>query len=172
MSIDKNKAVLEFLSDCPVIKDNPLYFNFADAEDNNSQYLTSSTDVSMNKTFVDGSKLRVFTFTLVTFKSISNNAIIKEDTEVGENPVVNERTVISENVEDMFELQEIIDWVNEQGEEHNYPNFGDRIVVDDMQTSTDTPYFEGVDTGVSPALAMYSIAIRIDYIDYTKTICY
>lgn len=160
MSIDKNKAVLKFLSDCPIIKDNPLYFNFADAEDNNSQYLTSSTDVSMNKTFVDGSMLRVFTFTLVTFKSISNNAIIKED------------TVINENVDDMFELQEIIDWVNEQGEEHNYPDFGDRILVDSMQTSTDTPYFEGVDTGVSPALAMYSIAIRIDYIDYTKTICY
>jgi hypothetical protein len=156
--IDKNKAVLTFLSDCPVIKDNPLYFNFAEARDNESQYLTMSNDVYTNRNYVDGSKLKQFTFTLITFKSMSPNEIIQDS------------TTSNENVDDMFDLQDIIDWVNEQNELYNYPDFGDKIEIDKMETTTDMPTFDGVDTSVSPALAMYSIAIRIDYIDYSKTV--
>ena len=157
-TVDKNKAVLKFLSDCPVIKDNPLFFNFAEANDEHNQYVTQANDVTLNKTFVDGSKQKEFTFTLLTFKSISNNAIIKED------------SILNENIEDLQELQAIIDWVNDQSNSHNYPNFGEGFLIDDMRTTTDTPQYDGVNVGVSPALAMYSIVIRIIYIDYTNTL--
>jgi hypothetical protein len=77
---------------------------------------------------------------------------------------------VNENVEDFFELQEVIDWINEQGEDRNFPIFGEGYEIDNMETMSDAPVFEGVDTSVSPALAMYSMTIRIEYIDYTKTI--
>lgn len=158
MRIDKNKAVLKFLNDCPVIKDNPLFFNFGDVEDGSSQYTTSSNDEALNTTFIDGSKKKLFTFNIMTFKTISSNAIIKDD------------SILNENVEDLAELQEIIEWVNEQGEDNVFPNFGEGCQIESMATTTDIPYYEGVETSVSPALAMYSIAIRIEYIDYTKTL--
>lgn len=157
-AINKDKAIINFLANCPVIKDNPLYFNFAEARDSESQYLTSSNDIYTNRSYIDGSKLKQITFTLITFKSMSPNEIIQDT------------TTLNENVEDMFELQAIIDWVNEQNELYNYPDFGDKIEIEKMETISDTPHFDGVDTSVSPALAMYSIAIRIDYIDYSKTV--
>lgn len=158
MKVDKNKAVIQFLSDCPVIKDNPLFFNFGDVKNNDCQYITSSEDTSYDRKFIDGSVMKVFTFTLITLRSVSENEIVKE-----ENP-------LSENIDDMFELQDIIDWVNDQADDMVFPNFGSNIIIDNMRTTTNTPKFEGVDTGVSPALALYSMAIRIEYIDYTKTI--
>ena len=158
MGIDKNKATLTFLQDCPVIKDNPLFFNFGNVRNNDCQYITTSNDTALDKRFIDGSKLRRFIFTLATFRSISDNEIVKDD------------SVDNENVEDLFELQSIIDWVNEQGENEEYPDFGQDMQIEEMVTTTDIPRFDGVDTSVSPALAMYSMTIRIDYIDYTKTI--
>lgn len=158
MAVDKNKATIKFLLDCPVIKDNPLFFNFGNVRNNDCQYQTISNDTAMDKTFIDGSKSSRFLFTLVTFRSISDNEIVKDT------------TVDNENIEDLFELQDIIDWVNEQGDDENYPNFGTKIEIQDMETTTDTPQFEGVNSSASPALAMYSMTIRIDYIDYTKTI--
>ena len=84
--------------------------------------------------------------------------------------IIKDDSILNENVEDLAELQEIIEWVNEQGEDNVFPNFGEGCQIESMATTTDTPYYEGVETSVSPALAMYSIAIRIEYIDYTKTL--
>lgn len=158
MGIDKNKATVTFLADCPIIKDNPLFFNFGNVRNNDCQYITTSNDTALDKKFIDGSKLRRFLFTLVTFRSISDNEIVKDE------------TLDNENIEDLFELQDIIDWVNTKSDDGEYPNFGEGCQIEEMETTTDTPHFEGVDSSVSPALAMYSMTIRIDYIDYTKTI--
>ena len=158
MSVDKNKATITFLTNCPIIKDNPLFFNFGNVKNNDCQYITTSNDVALDKKFIDGSVSRRYIFTLETFRSISDNEIVKDE------------TVDNENIEDMFELQDIIDWVNSQGESNNFPDFGEDITIEEMETTTDIPHFEGVDTSASPALAMYSMTIRIDYIDYTKTI--
>ena len=37
MTVDKNSAVIEYFLNCPVILENPLYFNFINAEDNTKQ---------------------------------------------------------------------------------------------------------------------------------------
>ena len=157
--VDKNKAMLTFLATCPVVKDNPAYFNFADESDNDTQFITETDEGKVSVKYVDGSIKKQFNFRLILFRSVSSNSLV-EDGETSNN----------ENVEDVSELQEIIDWFEDQEDSHTYPDFGDNIEIDSMATLSDTPVFEGVNTGVSPALAMYSIAIRIDYIDYTKTI--
>lgn len=156
---DKNKAMLTYLSTCPVVKDNPTYFNFVDEEDNDTQFVTETEEGNVVIHFVDGSVKKQFTFRLILFRSISSNELVED----GEN-------TNNENVEDFAELQEIIDWLENQEDSHTYPDFGDNIEIDNMTTLSDMPTFEGVNTSVSPALAMYSIAIRIEYIDYSKTI--
>lgn len=152
--VDKNQAVIDFLLTCPIIQANPLFFNFLNAKDKAKQIITS--DPPINQAFIDGSVSRRYMFTIVDFQSVTYQAIPKVEGHV------------SENVSDMALVQSILDWVNQQNDEQNYPDFGESCQIDEMRTVTDTPRLNGVDTQVTPALAKYSIAIQIDYLDTTK----
>lgn len=154
--IDKNKAVLDFLISCPDIENSPLYFNFIIAKNNNKQFVTVNNDVVMNQPYIDGSVAKRYTFTLIDFKSVSYN------------PVPKTLSYTDENVDDMAQVQALIDWVNEQNDKHNYPNFGEKCSIDSMIALSDNPSLNSVDTTLTPALAKYSITIQIDYLDNTK----
>lgn len=156
--VDKNQAVIDFLNTCPSILAHPLFFNFLNAKDNNKQLITQTNDVSLNKPFVDGSTLKRYSITLIDFRSVAYEAIPKVE------------GYASENVEEMFDVQGFIDWIREQADAHNYPNFGPDCTVEDMITTSDNPSLNGVDTSVTPALAKYSITIQIDYLDTSKVI--
>lgn len=157
-NIDKNQAVIDFLLTCPAIQDNPLFFNFLNAKDDNKQLVVTGNEKSINKAFVDGSVQKRFTFTIIDYKSVAYQAI------------VNSPILVNENVQEVFETQGIIDWISEQNDSRNFPNFGDDCIIEEMHTLTDNPNLNGVDTSVSPALAKYSISIQIDYVDTSKMI--
>lgn len=157
MQTDKNQATLNFIAGYPGIVSSPIFVNFINAKDDDVQFITSDNDVSLNRTFVDGSVMKRYTFSLVISKSITQLAIAKD-------------LMVNENIDDMADLQKFMDWINEQGENQNYPNFGADCVIDEMHTTSENPSLDGIDTEVAPALAMYSIEIRIDYIDYSKII--
>ena len=154
--MDKNQAVIDFLLNCPAIADNPLFFNFLNAQDNNKQIITQANDTALNKVYVDGSVLKRFTFTLIDFKSVVYQ------------PIPKSTGYVSENVEDIIDVQAIMDWVNEQAEAENYPDFGSDCIIDSMKTTSENPNLNGVDTQVTPALAKYSMSIQIDYLDTSK----
>lgn len=156
--VDKNQAIIDFLMQCPAIAENPVFFNFLNAKDNNKQIITQSTDRSLNHSYVDGSVGKRYTFTIIDFRSITYQPLPKQP------------GYSSENVEEMLDVQGILDWVNEQADIENYPDFGDNCLIDRMETTTDIPNLDGVDTQMAPALAKYSISIQIDYIDKSKTI--
>lgn len=156
--MDKNQAVIDYLIQCPAIKNSPLYFNFINAKDNNKEIVTLTNDKSMNRTYIDGSVLRRYTFTIIAFKSMTSNPIVKQP------------GYTNENVEDMLDVQGVIDWITEQNEILNFPNFGEGYLIDEIQALSDNPGLNGVDSNVTPALAKYSISIRIQYLDYTKKI--
>lgn len=158
MANDKNQAVIDFLLNCPQIRDNPLFFNVINAADNDKQIITQSNDVNINKNFIDGSVMKRFTFTIIDFRSVIYQPLPK----VG--------GYVSENVEEMLDVQGIIDWVNTQADEQNYPDFGDDCQIDSMKTTSENPNLNGIDTSVSPALAKYSMTIQIDYLDTSKVI--
>ena len=161
--MDKNKAVIKFLLDCDYLKNNPAFFNFGQAEPDNKQIVTSATDIRINEPFIDGSVRKRYTFTIIDYKSIVYNAIVTR--------TINETSVpVSENLDNAFEVQQVADWVTEQADLRNFPDFGSDCVIDDMVVVTDQPNMNGVDRAVTPALAKYSISIRIDYIDYSKVI--
>ena len=125
--------------------------------DDDVQFLTDSNETALNKTFVDGSVMKRYTFTLVITKSITDLAIAKD-------------ILDNENIGDIADIQTFMDWINEQGDNNNYPIFGDTCVIEEMHTTSENPSLDGINTDVTPALAMYSMEIRIDYIDYSKVI--
>lgn len=166
--VDKNQAVIDYLITCPQIKNSSLYFNLIEAHDNNVQIVTTSEDVTTRRAYIDGSIPKRYTFNLITFKSITDLAIVKDystSTSTSE-----EDEYINENVDELADVQALLDWLHTQEDLHNYPNFGDNCYIDSLQTTTDTPRFDGINTELTPPLAMYSIAIVINYIDSSKMI--
>lgn len=158
MVIDKNQAVINYLIQCPEIINSPLYFNFLNAEDDTNQFLTQSSERYASKRYIDGSVLKIYSFTIVTYKSTADIAVVK--LEGFEN----------ENISDMSYIQALIDWVQEQEDRHNYPDFGEDCLVDEIHTTTENPNFDGINDQVSPPLAMYSVTIEIQYLDISKVI--
>ena len=156
MSVDKTKAVIDFLITCPQIYNSPLYFNFINAKDSNKQIITTANDYYTRKPYIDGSVAKLYSFTILDFRSISDQAIVKLS------------GYDSENVDDLADVQALIDWIGEQEELHNYPNFGEDCTVERMRCTRDIPNLEGIKTDLTPPLAMYSVTIQIDYIDYSK----
>ena len=156
--VDKNQAIIDFIAQCPTIAENPLFFNFLNATDNDKQLITHANETQLNSKYVDGSILKRYTFTLIDFKSVAYEPIPKVE------------GYISENVEEYEAVQSIMDWVNEQGDLMQYPDFGPDCIIDSMRTTSENPNLNGVDTSVSPALAKYSMSIQIDYIDTSKAI--
>lgn len=157
-NIDKNQAIIDFLLTCPAIQSNPLFFNFLNAKDDNKQLVATGNEKSMNVKFVDGSERKRFTFTIIDYKSVAYQAIVKSS------------GYVNENVQEIMEVQSIMDWITEQNEVRNYPNFGSDMIIEEMRTLTENPNLNGVDTSVSPALAKYSMSIQIDYIDTSKVL--
>lgn len=156
--VDKNQAVIDFLINCPQIKNNPLFFNATEAKDNNKQILTLGNDKSLNVKYIDGSVLRRFTFTLVDYRSVAYQAIVKLP------------EYKNENVEEVLDIQGIIDWITEQNDAQNFPDFGDKCTIEEMRVLTDNPNLDGIDTSTKPSLARYSMSIRIDYLDKSNKI--
>lgn len=153
-NVDKNQAVIDFLLTCPSIQNSYLYFNFTKAEDDYKQILTLANEKNLNKQYIDGSILKRYTFSIIDFKSMTPKPIVEGH--------------VDENVDDMLQVQEIIDWVTEQADLHNYPDFGTDYIIDDMRALTENPNLNGVDSNVAPALAKYSVSIQIDYLDISK----
>lgn len=153
---DKSQAIVEFLETCPTIQANPLFFNFGDIRDNAHQAIMKSDDVSLHKPYVDGSVARRYTFSIDSFKSVAYNSLVEGHTD--------------ENLSEFQQVQEVLNWINEQDDLRNYPDFGTGYQIDQMKTLTTKPDLIGVNTSQNPPVAIYRISIQIDYIDQTKMI--
>lgn len=154
--VDKNKAVIDFLLECDVIQNNPLFFNFADEEDGHNHFITEQ-DVT-KRAYIDGSQLKQYTFTIANYSSVTHNAVVKEDNSF----------LYNQNIENMAKVQEILDWINEKADERYYPDFGENCIIDEMETLTTDPDIDGIDTSVNPPIARYSVGVRLTYLDTSK----
>lgn len=156
--MDRNQSIIDFLMTCPTIIDGKLFFNFSEEQENYHQVLVEASDIALHKPYIDGTVLKSYTFNIVSYKSINYN------------PLVVLPGYEDENVADMAEVQDIIDWINEQEDVQNYPDFGEGYYIDKIETLTDNPDLFGVDTSVNPPIAKYGISIRVEYLDTTKKI--
>lgn len=156
MRVNKNQAVIDYIITCPTILNSPLYFNFINAKDDTNQLFTNSTDTYTNRNFVDGSVEKLYTFTIITYKSAADIAVVKQS------------GYENENLSDMSDIQKLIEWITEQNEARNFPNFGEDCIIDSIETTTEQPKFDGIDDQITPPLAVYSTSIQIKYIDVSK----
>lgn len=164
-STSKEQAIIDYLITCDSIRNNPLFFNFINAKDKNKQLMTFANEKSTNQSFVDGSIRKRYTFTIIDFRSVSYNALVTAlGTTTSSQPIPNE------NVDEFLDVQAIIDWITEQNRARNFPDFGDKCLIEEIRALTDNPNLNGVDTKVKPSLAKYSVSIQIDYIDKTDAI--
>lgn len=155
---DLNNAVIEYLLECPKVKNNPLFFNAIQATSDSKQFVTVGSATSTNKNYLDGSVGKEYIFTIIDFRSVVYQ------------PIVTVSGYPSENVETMLDVQGIIDWISTQNKNRHFPNFGDNMIVESIEATSNNPNLNGIDTNVTPALAKYSISIKIDYIDETNKI--
>lgn len=158
MVVNKHQAVVDYIITCPTILNSPLYFNFINAKNDTNQFFTNSTDSYTNRSYVDGSVEKIYTFTILTFKSAADTAVVKMS------------GYENENLSDMSDVQNLIEWIREQNEARNFPNFGEDCIIDSIETTTEEPKFDGIDDQVSPPLAVYSTSIQIKYIDISDKI--
>lgn len=156
--VDKNQAVIDYIVECPTIRNSPLYFNFINAEDDTNQFVTQSNERYASKRYVDGGILKIYSFTIILYKSTADIAVVKLD------------GYPNENISDMSDIQALIEWISEQNELHNYPDFGEDCIIEEISTTTENPNFDGIDDQVSPPLAIYSVTIEIQYLDESKKI--
>lgn len=156
MSVDKNQAIIDYIIQCPMIQGSPLYFNFINAQDNSNQIVTQSNERYASRRYVDGSILKIYSFTIIVYKSIADIAVVKLE------------GYPNENIADMSDIQSLIDWIGEQEKLRNYPAFGDDCLIDEIRTTTENPNFDGINDEVSPSLAIYSVTIEVQYLDISE----
>lgn len=152
--MDKSKQMVDFLMTCPYIDQNPLFFNFGQVEDNTHQLTISADDIELHKPYIDGSVEKRYTCVIDSFKSVACIPVVDSNTD--------------ENIEDYKEVQDLLDWVNEQGDNGNYPDFGSDCIIDKMEVLTPKPLLAGIESSLNPPVAIYRITVQIDYVDISK----
>lgn len=154
--INKDERVIEYLRHCPEIENHPLFFNFAQKENDNHLYATYADSTETIKTYVDGARELRYTFTIIVYKSVAYNAVIEG--------------MPDENMEEMVNIQSIVDWIEEQNDNNVFPDFGKDCVIDSIEPLTNQPILNNVEGDMQPALAQYSLGVRIQYMDTSKVI--
>jgi len=157
-NIDKNERIIAYLRTCPEIQKSPLFFNFAEKEDNNQLFATYANSTDVEKKFIDGSKECMYTFTIIFYKSASYNPVLEG--------------LSDENMEEFIDIQSVVDWIEEQNDNNVFPDFGEDCVIDSIEPLTNIPMMNGpaVEGDMQPALAQYSLGVRIRYLDNSKVL--
>lgn len=142
---------LKWLLNSDYIRGNKLFLNAAEAKDNNIQIVTQQITRSQDREYVDGSVLHRIVFTVFDFKSISFNQLVKTMVEH------------AENVVDLLEAGQIIDYVEQRNKEKDFPDFGKDFEVQRIYSEYGSPSTPSVDG--TAQLAKYSIPIVCEVLD-------
>ena len=156
---DKHNSVIEYLRNCPEIQRHPLFFNFSEREDNNQLFATYADSIDTIRTYIDGSRELYYTFSVIVYKSISYIPVVSGHSD--------------ENMEEFIDVQSIANWIEEQNDNYIFPDFGEDCVIDSIETLTNVPLVDTNTTSeneMQPALAQYSLGVRIKYLDTSKTL--
>lgn len=143
---------LNWIIQCPEISSNKLFLNAVTAQDKAIQIVSQEIISANDKKFVDGSVQHTVLFTIFDYKSISFNQMVKTMVER------------NENVADLLSVSAIADWVVEQNDLQNYPDFGSNYEVQEITPIYRTPGTPTIDN--NNLLAKYSIPISCEVIKW------
>ena len=145
---------IKWLLKSDYVKNNKIFLNAVEAQDNNIQIVTQQIVKNQDKEYVDGSVLHRVIFTVFDFKSIAFNQLVK--------------TMIEkhENIEDLLEAGQINEYVISQNKKKDFPEFGEKYEVQRIYPEYLTPSTPSIDN--TALLAKYSIPIVCEVLDYTE----
>lgn len=168
-TVDLNKSILDYIYECSVVADNPMYFAVAEERNNNNQLLPTREQPQDDVEFVDGTVERTYRAEILMYKSVAYNPIVTQ--EVGTSgKKIPSTTYLNENLEDMTDGQTLIDWIKEQNDNRHFPNFGSECIIESVETTSNRPILNGVNPELEPPLAQYSVGLVIKYLDISKQI--
>lgn len=139
---NKYEAVMDFLQGYP---EAPKFFNVIEYK-NNSISLEPLINDACIKKYVDGAKEKEFKFSIGFIKELS------------------EQPYNNKNLEDFFDIGTFMEWIEEQNEKKNFPNFGELCDIFSMENMQDTPIIEGK----NQALIKYAFSVKIKYVERRK----
>ena len=164
--IDLNKRILEYIYECPVVEENPMYFTVAEEQDNHNQLFVSREQPRDEISYVDGTVERTYRAEILMYKSVAYNPIVTEETSEGKR--IPSELYLNENLEDIEDGQTLIDWIKEQNDNRHFPNFGEWCIIESVETTSNRPVLNGVNPELEPPLAQYSVGLVIKYLDTSK----
>lgn len=138
---------IEWLLQSNYIKNNKLFLNAVQAQENNVQIVTQQIADNQVTEYVDGSKEYPITFFINNYKMIDYDQMIKTD------------IPMNGNIEILLDVQKIIEFVKNMEKQGNYPKFSDNIRVEKVYCQYNTPSTPAIDSSYSPALAKFTIPI-------------
>lgn len=139
----KTEAVTEWAKTWPEF-DGYLRLNAITTELGVNSLVTNYNDVAVDEPYLDGTAPRRYMFSL--------NLIL--DWSDGTDDV---------NLDSIKYASKLLDWVNDQFEEGNIPDFGEDAYITGIETDQNLPSLNV--TFPDEALAQYTIAARINYVE-------
>lgn len=121
---NKHLAMYRYIAQYPGAR--RLFFNAGVAENDNIGLEPIFSDAVV-KQYVDGSAIRCYDFAMVVFKD--------------EKDLPNS----TENAEDLFDVQQFMEWIDTQDKNGNYPDFGDDCTILRIRNLQNMPNTAGRD---------------------------
>ena len=150
---------ITFMMECDALKESTFFMDAAEAKTGHTQICTNSADKTLDVEYADGSVDRQIVFTLFDYRAVDYLGLIQEKLER------------DGNIENLVDVQSVIDWVTLQNRQKHFPDFGDDYEVTRIESLYFSPQTPTIDKdGLAPAIAKYSIPIRIYFTDYTEAI--
>ena len=137
---EKNNAIWEWLKTCEYLKD--MFFNFGEDKNNNTIIASNVSEANI-KEFVDGSKKKVYQFTVIQFKKTS---IIPNS---------------KQNINTLVDVTSVMEWIEAQDKIRNYPNFGSLCLIESVKNLQNIPNVAGQDKQG----AKYMFAVEVTYLE-------
>ena len=138
---NKHEAVWDWLYTCTEILN--LFFNFGEAANGNTIAGTTVSDRAI-KQYVDGTAVKQYDFAVTQFK-----------------PVNSQTPNNDENAQTLFDVEDVMRWVDTQNEARNYPDFPEGCQITKIENLYNMPAVAGQDE----LGAKYMFMVRINYIE-------
>lgn len=143
--MNKYEEVFMFIQSCPLVGPD-LYFNFINETDNESN-----------------TSLITVPYPTPARKYIDGNDLLRLQFEIRQTKPLSKESNTTANIEQIGYVQEFLDWINQQGKEENFPDFGEKCKVQFMGTprGITTPSLAGVSDGIM----LYAFPFEIHYFE-------
>lgn len=137
---NKHEAMIDYIQQCPQVKD--LFFNFSTSENGDTVIAPIASDYIVQE-FIDKSAIKWYDFSIIQYLPLSTDP--------------NDAT----NVAIMFDVEEVMAWIDAQEDAENYPDFGDKCSVQEISVLQDIPTVAGRDQRG----AKYMFSCRVEYLE-------